>query len=201
MGVRVKIVPYQLPSGKVIFFRPVAASERAINKITCTLILNWLEQCGWLPVSENFFSYLRRNNAIGQADILSSFLSSKGIGYPDLKALKNDQLKEILETLRDLDECPPEPDKGDAESFCLPSSGDSEADLIADLLSIFNNELAITLYRTFDVATIQNILKRMELQSKREELEKEWQGKQAVSRLHQYRKTGAFEKAQWKDSI
>jgi len=190
-----KVFLYQLPNGKVIILRPVPASKRREVKMLCLLISGWIES---LETEANPIAYLYQNNADGQSETIISFFKQFNLSYFELQSLKKSNLLEILAIIAGMD-VDPTIVQDSTEGFILPSSGDSEADLLADLISIFDVQSGLKIYNTLDFVTIQLVLKRMQFQSRREELEERYNKNIAVSQLMKLYNSGAWDKIEWSD--
>jgi hypothetical protein len=193
----VKVFPYQLPNGKVIVLRPVSAAKRREAKMICLLISGWLDSLS-IPCKTSPIDFLKNNNAKGQGETIAIYLSEWGLNQEDVSSLDKDLTLEILKIIENMDVEPSiVPDI--TEGFILPSCGDSEGDLIADLISIFDVQSALQIYSTLDFVTIQLVLKRLQFQSKRQELEERYNKNIAVSQLIELKNSGKWDNLNWSD--
>jgi hypothetical protein len=193
----VKVFPYQLPNGKVIVLRPVPASRRREVKMICLLISGWLSSLS-IPPKTNPIDFLAKNNAKGQSETIAIYLGEWGLNERDISSLDKDSTLEILKIIENMDiELSIVSDI--TEGFILPSCGDSEGDLIADLISIFDVRSALQIYSTLDFVTIQLVLKRLQFQSKRQELEERYNKNIAVSQLMELKNSGKWDNLNWSD--
>jgi hypothetical protein len=115
-----------------------------------------------------------------------------------MQNLKKSNILEILAIIAEMD-IDSTIVQDSTEGFILPSSGDSEADLLADLISIFDVQSGLTIYNTLDFMTIQLMLKRMQFQSRREELEERHNKNMAVSQLMKLYNSKAWDRIEWSD--
>ena len=192
-----KVFPYQLPNGKVIVLRPVSAAKRREAKMICLLISGWLDSLS-IPCKTSPIDFLKNNNAKGQGETIAIYLSEWGLNQEDVSSLDKDLTLEILKIIENMDVEPSiVPDI--TEGFILPSCGDSEGDLIADLISIFDVQSALQIYSTLDFVTIQLVLKRLQFQSKRQELEERYNKNIAVSQLIELKNSGKWDNLNWSD--
>ena len=192
-----KVFPYQLPNGKVIVLRPVPAARIREVKMICLLISGWLSSLS-IPPKTSPIDFLAENNAKGQSETIAIYLGEWGLNERDIRSLDKDSTLEILKIIENMDIEPSiVPDI--TEGFILPSCGDSEGDLIADLISIFDVESALRIYSTLDFVTIQLVLKRLQFQSKRQELEERYNKNIAVSQLMELKNSGKWDNLNWSD--
>ncbi len=190
-----KVFPYQLPNGKVIVLRPVSAFKRRETKMICLLISGWLDSLS-IPLGKSPIDFLAVNNAKGQAETIAIYLGEWGLNEKDISSLDKDSTLEILKIIENMDVEPSiVPDT--SEGFILPSCGDSEGDLIADLISIFDVQSALQIYSTLDFVTIQLVLKRLQFQSRRQELEEKYNKNIAVSQLMELKNSGKWDNLNW----
>jgi hypothetical protein len=193
----VKVFPYQLPNGKVIVLRPVPAAKRREAKMICLLISGWLSSLS-IPPKTSPIDFLNDNNAKGQSETIAIYLGEWGLNHEDVSSLDKDSTLEILKIIENMDVEPSiVPDI--SEGFILPSCGDSEGDLIADLISIFDVQSALNIYSTLDFVTIQLVLKRLQFQSRRQELEEKYNKNIAVSQLMELKNSGKWDNLNWSD--
>lgn len=192
-----KVFPYQLPNGKVIVLRPVPATKRREAKMICLLISGWLDSLS-IPLGRSPIDFLVANNAKGQAETIAIYLGEWGLNQEDIGSLDKNSTLEILKVIENMDVEPSiVPDI--SEGFILPSCGDSEGDLIADLISIFDVQSALQIYSTLDFVTIQLVLKRLQFQSRRQELEEKYNKNIAVSQLIELTNSVKWDNLNWSD--
>ena len=192
-----KVFPYQLPNGKVIILRPVPATKRREVKMLCLLISGWLDSLS-ISSKTSPVDFLKDNNAKGQGETIAIYLSEWGLNQEDIGSLDKNSTLEILKIIESMDVEPSiVPDV--SEGFILPSCGDSEGDLIADLISIFDVQSALQIYSTLDFVTIQLVLKRLQFQSRRQELEEKYNKNIAVSQLMELTNSGKWDNLNWSD--
>ncbi len=192
-----KVFPYQLPNGKVIVLRPVSAAKRREAKMICLLISGWLDSLS-IPSKTSPIDFLKNNNAKGQAETIAIYLSEWGLNQEDVNSLDKNLTLEILKIIENMDVEPSiVPDI--SEGFILPSCGDSEGDLIADLISIFDVQSALRIYSTLDFVTIQLVLKRLQFQSRRQELEEKYSKNIAIAQLMELTNSGKWDNLNWSD--
>ena len=192
-----KVFPYQLPNGKVIVLRPVPATKRREVKMLCLLISGWLDSLS-ISSKTSPVDFLKDNNAKGQGETIAIYLSEWGLNQEDIGSLDKNSTLEILKIIESMDVEPSMvPDV--SEGFILPSCGDSEGDLIADLISIFDVQSALQIYSTLDFVTIQLVLKRLQFQSRRQELEEKYNKNIAVSQLMELTNSGKWDNLNWSD--
>jgi hypothetical protein len=193
----VKVFPYQLPNGKVVVLRPVPAARRREVKMICLLISGWLSSLS-IPPKTSPIDFLGKNNANGQSETIAIYLGEWGLNERDISSLDKDSTLEILKIIENMD-IEPSIVLDITEGFILPSCGDSEGDLIADLISIFDVQSALTIYSTLDFVTIQLVLKRLQFQSNRQELEERYNKNIAVSQLMELKNSGKWDNLNWSD--
>ena len=163
----------------------------------CLLISGWLDSLS-IPLGTSPLDFLIANNAKGQAETIAIYLGEWDLSQEDISSLGKGSMLEILKIIENMDIEPSiVPDT--SEGFILPSCGDSEGDLIADLISIFDVRSALQIYNTLDFVTIQLVLKRLQFQSRRQELEERYNKNIAVSQLMKMRESGAWDKLNWSD--
>lgn len=163
----------------------------------CLLISGWISGLD-IPPRVSPVTFLHENGAIGQSETVAIRLKESGLNSQDIRSLDKNSMLEVLKIIENMDiEDSIVPDK--SEGFILPSCGDSEGDLIADLISIFDVQSALQIYNTLDFVTIQLVLKRLQFQSRRQELEERYNKNIAVSQLMKMRESGAWDKLNWSD--
>lgn len=199
-----KILPFQLPNSRLILLAPVSVSNRTAFMILLEQVKQWVNQ------SQSHPNLLVENEGIWQTiQSLIDLLPRKdeqgmyGFDLNDFK-LCPEKLQTLITVQLDwLHEVPSNTNKevkAGFEEFSLPSSGDMESDLIADLCQSLG-EVGLIILDNYSLESVNNIIKRLNLtnlpKEKLEKLKQEHEEKQARIRFRNYGKK--FTQETWKD--
>jgi hypothetical protein len=199
-----QLLPFQLPNHQVILLAPVPVCDRIPFLILLNQVKEWWEQSQdnlellvkteglWLTIQSlinlvprkdtkhscGFDLNLFRHNPSLLTDLIMNGLSS----------LNQEIQKETAENVEGFIE------------FRTPSSGDYEADLIADLCQSIG-ENAFTILNNYGLETVNNIVKRLNYnnlpEEKLEALRTAHEAEQAKARFKKYAEQGKFDNLQW----
>lgn len=190
-----KILPFQLPNSQLILLSPVSVSNRSAFTILLTQVKQWFNQ------SQNHLNLLVENEGVwltiqNLVDLIprKDEPDSYGFDLEDFRQCPEKLLTLVLVELDQLLEISVE-EKEQRENghieFTLPSSGDLEADLIADLCQSLG-DVGLMILELYDLETVNNIIKRLNYTNMSQEalqtLKDEHDEKQARIRFKNYGK-------------
>ena len=198
-----KILPFQLPNYQVILLSPVSVA----NRVPFLILLNQVKE--WWSQSQSDLTILTKNQGIWSTiQSMIDFIPRKDkvntFGFDlNLFVKTPEKLTDlILVDLPKLNEEKQETTNIEEgrDEFRTPSSGDIEADLIADLCQALKHN-AFHILHNYDIETVNNIIKRLNYNNlpteKREELERQHDAKQASLRIQKYAREGKLANINW----
>jgi hypothetical protein len=201
-----KILPFQLPNYQVILLAPVSVSDRIPFLILLNQVRDWWSQSELnlkvLADNEGIWATIQSLiNFIPRKDIKNSFGFDINLFRKTPEKLTNLILIELINLNEEKKQEIIEVKEGN-EEFRTPSSGDVEADLVADLCQSLKQN-AFYILNNYDIETVNSIIKRLNYNNmpteKREELEKAHEARQAHLRFQRSEREGKLSNLKWSE--